>query len=231
MLPAAAPARTATRFNVCSRMSTAFLVLLTALVVALATAFWQSRRHRELARERTIRSYVFPPAVLAQFREHHPFIDEKGLHLVGRALRQFFLVHSRAKPQRVTMPSKAADALWHAFILDTQAYTRFCDQAFGAYLHHVPAQAHTSGADDEAASWLTWRLACLEENIHPARASRLPLLHAVDSKLGFPGATAYDPASFKPRSSAGSCSGGGDGGGSAGPCDGDGGGGGGCGGE
>jgi hypothetical protein len=36
------------------------------------------------------------------------------------------------------MPSRAVDEAWHEFILDSIPYTRFCNLAFGAYLHHTP---------------------------------------------------------------------------------------------
>ena len=206
-------------------MLAALVVLCVALIIAVAYAIWQSNRRLVLERERVIRSFVFPPGVIEQFRSAHPFVDVKGLQLVARALRQFFLVHSRAGSQLVSMPSKAVDALWHVFILDTKAYSLFCRQAFGAYLHHIPEQVNSTSEELESASWVTWRLACLEENINPSKASRLPLLYAIDSKLGFPGAVVYDPKSFKQPPSPGGCSGGGGGGSS----DGDGGGG--CGGE
>lgn len=206
-------------------MPTALFILLFALALALAYGFWQSKRRRELERERVIRNFVFPMGVMDQFRKDHPFVDVKGAHLVARALRQFFLIHGRSQSQLVSMPSKAADALWHAFILDTKAYSMFCRQAFGAYLHHIPEQVNTTSEELQSASWTTWRLACLEENINPSRPSRVPLLYAIDSKVGFPGAVVCDPKAFRPPSSSGGCSGGG---GSS-SCDGDGGGG--CGGE
>lgn len=206
-------------------MLAALVVLLMALGLALACAFWQSNRRLELERERVIRSHVFPPGVMESFRHSHPFLEAKNAQLVARALRQFFLIHGRAKSQRLAMPSKAADALWHAFILDTKAYAHFCQQAFGSCFHHIPEQVKATSEEHESASWISWRLACLEENINPARATRLPLLYAIDNKVGYPGAGAYNLASFKPPSSPGGCSGGGD----ASACDGDGGGG--CGGE
>jgi hypothetical protein len=39
------------------------------------------------------------------------------------------------------MPSRAVDEAWHEFILDSIAYTRFCEGAFGHYLHHTPVEA------------------------------------------------------------------------------------------
>jgi len=206
--------------------------LLAAGVVALgAFALWQRRQRVALERERRIRGWVFPARVLRQFQDDHPAMELKDAQLAARALRQFFLVHLRAGGRLVLMPSRAADALWHAFILDTRTYAAFCQSAFGTYLHHIPERAMAGRDRDGAAAWRTWRLACLEENINPDKATRLPLLYALDAKLGIEGAVRHDPASFKrPRGSDGSDGGGADG--SSG-CDGDGDGGGdggGCGG-
>ncbi|CAA0123070.1 Uncharacterised protein [BD1-7 clade bacterium] len=41
-------------------------------------------------------------------------------------------------PDVSLVPSKAVDELWHAHILDTQAYARDCQQVFGYFLHHFP---------------------------------------------------------------------------------------------
>ncbi|MCE2658665.1 MAG: glycine-rich domain-containing protein [Rubrivivax sp.] len=207
------------------------LALLLLVVSALAAfAMSEHRKRRELERERSIRAYVFPTAVLEQLVVAYPHLGPKDYHLAARALRQFFLVHLRAGSGLVTMPSKAADTLWHAFILDTQAYSDFCQEAFGAYFHHIPPQAMGNRDDNGQATWRTWRLACLEENINPDNATRLPLLFALDAKLGIPGAVEHDPGSFKrPESASGSCGGGGssgrdsdgDGGGDGGGCGGD----------
>lgn len=35
-------------------------------------------------------------------------------------------------------PLTRLDPAWHAFILHTEAYTEFCQQNFGRYLHHRP---------------------------------------------------------------------------------------------
>ncbi|WP_410589150.1 glycine-rich domain-containing protein [Amycolatopsis sp. lyj-23] len=35
-------------------------------------------------------------------------------------------------------PSPLVDLGWHAFILHTEEYTRFCDRVAGRYIHHVP---------------------------------------------------------------------------------------------
>ena len=174
---------------------TLFLLI---LLLAVAIYAWALRiEPRDFRREHHIRSFVFPAALLQSLRETYPLLEEKDTQLVARALRQFFLVHARSPNATIGMPAKVVDELWHRFILDTQAYAAFCRSAFGRFFHHVPADR--SGKGDGASSGLrrTWRLACLEENIHPQRPTRLPLLFAIDAKLAIPGATVYTLASFR----------------------------------
>jgi len=40
--------------------------------------------------------------------------------------------------ERIGMPSEAVDQIWHAFILFTEDYMRFCEEVFGFYVHHRP---------------------------------------------------------------------------------------------
>lgn len=204
-------------------MKLAFLLLTAALAGTAALAIWQHARRVAMAREHHIRSYVFPGGVLEALSKTYPQLQLKDAQLAARALRQFFLVHLRAGGRLVAMPSKVADALWHAFILDTRAYRSFCQAAFGSYLHHVPEGAAMRAADkDGAATWRTWRLACLEENINPVKATRLPLLFALDAKLNIPFAVIHHPSDFrKPASSGrggGNCGGAADDGGCGGGC-------------
>jgi hypothetical protein len=189
----------------------ALLIFLTLMVLVLAaTALWQRNRRIVLAREHSIRAFVFPTSVLQVLTKSYPHLQLKDLQLVARSLRQFFIVHARAKGAVIVMPSKVTDALWHAFILDTRAYRAFCQAAFGAYFHHIPEGAMKAQSGNSSALWLTWYLACLEENISPGNATRLPLLFAIDAKLSIPGAVAHDPASFKRPADSGGCGGGSD---------------------
>lgn len=215
--------------------SAAIAIGLGGLAVA-AAALWLHTRKRlvRLERERYIRSYVFAASLLASLNERHPQLDESGRFLVARALRQFFLVHGRADGATIGMPSKVVDDLWHAFILNTRDYERFCEKAFGKFFHHVPPEAMPKGEHAQLPLQRTWRLACLEENINPARATRLPLLFAIDRKLDIVGGLVHSIESMSsPRkSSDGGCGGGSSCGSSGDGPDGDGGcGGGGCGGD
>jgi hypothetical protein len=208
--------------------SAAIAIGLGGLAVA-AVGLWLHARKRlvRLERERYIRSYVFAGSLLASLNERHPQLDESGRFLVARALRQFFLVHGRADGATIGMPSKVVDDLWHAFILNTRDYERFCQKAFGKFFHHVPPEAMPKGEYANVPLRRTWRLACLEENINPARATRLPLLFAIDRKLDIVDGQVHSVESMAPRkSSDGGC------GGSSSSCggDNDGGGDGGCGG-
>lgn len=212
-------------------MSAALIVLAVVSGVALSAlvfAFLQIGYRRE----HSIRTYVFPRTVLDSLRETWPHLQEKDEFLVARALRQFFLVHLRARGKPVGMPSKAVDALWHAFILDTRAYHDFCRHAFGRYFHHVPAARMRTAIGADEGMRRTWYLACLEENIPPKAATRLPLLFAIDEKLRIPDAHTFVLTREGVRPEGSSCggyscggSGSGDGGGGDGGC------GGGCGGS
>lgn len=174
------------------------LVLAGAVGVGLSAIVFL-RLQRRYRREHFIRAYVFPRAVLDGLKEAYPHLDEKDVFLAARALRMFFLVHLRAQGRTVGMPSKAVDALWHAFILDTRAYQAFCRHAFGGFFHHLPAARMDGGRRAEEALYRTWRLACLEENIRPAAPTRLPLLFAIDEKLQIPDGQRFSAASFVKR--------------------------------
>jgi len=39
----------------------------------------------------------------------------------------------------VAMVSREVDAVWHTFILFTKDYAKFCQEAFGFFLHHQPS--------------------------------------------------------------------------------------------
>lgn len=47
--------------------------------------------------------------------------------------------------QVIGMPSRAVDEIWHGLILCTSRYARFCDDAYGRFLHHHPEGDHVEG--------------------------------------------------------------------------------------
>ncbi|WP_433225637.1 hypothetical protein [Actinomadura formosensis] len=50
--------------------------------------------------------------------------------------------------------SETVDAGWHAFILHSQDYERFCEENLGYYLHHVPPALGVTMGEEEIARTL-----------------------------------------------------------------------------
>ena len=148
---------------------------------------------RNARREQYIREFLLPYGLFKKLHEKRPAVDSKHHPLVARALRQFFLCHLKSGRKFVSMPSQIVDDLWHEFILYTRHYQRFCKKAFGSYMHHTPAVELGHGDTDDIGLRRTWRYACLEENINPKAPARLPLLFAIDEKLGIADGFRYLP--------------------------------------
>ena len=144
-------------------------------------------------REKYVREFVLPNGLFKKLQEKRPGVDPKHYPLVARALRQFFLCHLKSGRKFVSMPSQIVDELWHEFILYTRNYQHFCNKAFGGYLHHMPAVTLGRSQGDDVGLRRAWRYACLEENINPKAPSRLPLLFAIDAKLGIEEGFRYLP--------------------------------------
>ena len=158
------------------------IVLVIALIlVVLFGVVWSWRL--ALARAEYIRTFMFPPGLLEKLATQRPELDAKDRQLVARALRQFFIAYLKSGRKFVSMPSQVVDELWHDFILYTQHYDRFCQKAFGNFLHHSPAVVLGAHRQNNSGIRRVWWYACLDENINPRKATRLPLLFAIDAKL------------------------------------------------
>jgi hypothetical protein len=162
----------------------AVVVVAAALLVAWAGS----------ERRRAIRETPLPRGVRRRVAAAEPGWSAKDLDLVERGFRQFFLACARSGRRRVAMPSRAVDAYWHAFLLDTRAYAGWCARTLGRFLHHVPAERMGDDAAVNDALRRCWVHACREESIDPRRPTRLPLLFALDAKLGVAGGIAYVPS-------------------------------------
>jgi hypothetical protein len=65
----------------------------------------------------------------------------KGFHpLLAEQEYRTFLTLYQQNPGKSVSPTPAADAFWHAHILDTLKYHRDCLALFGSFLHHVPGK-------------------------------------------------------------------------------------------
>jgi hypothetical protein len=168
----------------------ALLIVLAVLGLGIFLV-WQ--RNRRLEREKFIRRYAFPKGLLDRLAKRQPGLDLSQRTLVSRGLRQFFLAYLNSGRQFVSMPSQVVDDLWHEFILYTKAYEAFCKQAFGQFLHHTPAVVLSPDKHNNEGLRRVWWHTCKEENINPRQAVRLPLLFALDAKLGISGGFRYTP--------------------------------------
>jgi hypothetical protein len=180
------------------------IIGLSALCAFLYRAWLNYRR------EEFIRNYRWPAGLLERLEKHHADFGRKDSALVSRGLRQFFLAYLRSGQKFVSMPSQIADDLWHEFILYTREYQAFCSKAFGGFLHHTPAVVLSANRKNNEGLRRVWWQCCREENIDPARPSRLPLLFALDAKYRIAGGFIYQPQCEQLRqggSGAGYCGG------------------------
>lgn len=159
-----------------------FLLFASLALAVLVVVLW--RRQAALQRDHYIREFTLPAGLLDRLAKRRPEFSLKDRVLVARALRQFFLVYLHSGRRFVAMPSQAADDLWHEFILYTKNYDAFCRKAFGGFLHHTPAVVLGADRRNNEGLRRAWWYACREENIDPRRPARLPLLFALDAKLG-----------------------------------------------
>jgi len=172
----------------------AIIIGMVVAVVLLLVAGNALASYKRLRRAEFIRRYPWPRGLLDELAQHHPGFTRKETALVSEGLRQFFLAYLNSGRREVAMPSQVADDLWHEFILHTRDYGRFCNQAFGRFLHHTPAIVLREGARrDNSALRRVWWQCCRDENIDPARPTRLPLLFALDTKLKIANGFVYTP--------------------------------------
>lgn len=147
-----------------------------ALVLVHVWGRWQH--------EKAVREAALPQFLKRKLREIYPHLSGKDVDLVERGLRQFFFACLRSKKQYVAMPSQVVDVMWHEFILHTRAYQNWCQLALGWFLHHTPALALGAQAKNNDGLRRAWYWACRDEAINPNAPTRLPLLFALDAKLG-----------------------------------------------
>lgn len=165
------------------------LIAAFAASIAVAVVLWA--RYNVLRREAFIRNVELPRGLFDKLRARHPHMTVKDCQLVAHGLRQFFLAYLKSGRKLVSMPSQVVDDLWHEFILYTRNYENFCRKAFGRFLHHTPAEVLSSNRRKNEGLRRCWWFVCREENINPRAATRLPLLFALDAKLGIPGGYSY----------------------------------------
>jgi hypothetical protein len=63
--------------------------------------------------------------------------SENQLQVVEQEYRRFLALHLMY-PEMAVVPCHLVDEMWHAHILDTQAYADDRERVFGFFLHHFP---------------------------------------------------------------------------------------------
>jgi hypothetical protein len=119
--------------------------------------------------EAYILAYDFPPHIKRRVQRRHPDLSDGEWKLVEQGLREWFVGCAWRGRTVLGMPSRVVDDAWHEFILDSVAYTAFCNAAFGGYLHHTPDEAmSTSMADalgDTVRAWDRSDMGASEESV------------------------------------------------------------------
>jgi hypothetical protein len=173
-----------------------FLGILALVLGVIALALLIGRLQR-WHRQRIIARYDFGSAAALALRQKHPGLSSEERDLAWTALRQYFQICQRAGRRRMPMPSRLADDAWHCLILDTRRYAAFCQTAFGRFLHHVPQQGEErlTPPRRRVEGNPAWRLG---RGFLPLfGATQLPLLFALDEKIGLAEGFSYhtpDPA-------------------------------------
>lgn len=165
------------------------------VLIGLAVLLFRLGQKR-LKRQRLdyITQFQFPLGLRDKLARRRPGLSENQLNQVEEALKQYFRAHLNSGYQFVSMPSQLADDLWHEFILYTRNYQLFCKHAFGRFFHHTPAVVLTSGQRrSNTGLRRVWWHCCLEENINPRKADRLPLLFALDGEFNLADGFRYAP--------------------------------------
>ena len=166
---------------------------LAAAVATCALAAVALRAWEHSLRRRCVREARLPTFLAEKLMAKHPELTRREAELVLHGLRQFFLAHLRSGFKFVAMPSRVVDDAWHEFILHTRGYQAWCAVAFGKLLHHTPAEVLGRNPQRNDGLRRTWYWACKEEGINPRQPSRLPLLFALDKKLGIADGFSYVP--------------------------------------
>ncbi len=84
--------------------------------------------------------YRAPFVVEKLVRDHVVDSVDEGEDLFREMLRYLVLAESD-RPTSWKMYSTRVDEAWHQFVLFTVKYTEFCNDYFGGYRHHAPANA------------------------------------------------------------------------------------------
>jgi hypothetical protein len=171
--------------------------IIAGMIALVAYAITAHARRNAATRKRAefIQRYAFPAELRNRLQAGTDLpLEQSGRVLEG--LRQYFLacLAAQRKPiaKEVGMPSKAVDAAWHEFIVLTKEYAKFCEQAFGKYLHHTPKAMMDTPTQAAVANTLHQLRNPALTPAGWAMVGTVPLLFAIDRELGFKDGHMYD---------------------------------------
>ena len=159
------------------------IVISIIIFILLAGLLYLYRIKRQWRQLDHIKTYSFPTSIRDKLLKKHPQLTPDQMHLVFRALRDYFYMCNQANRRMVAMPSQVVDDAWHEFILFTRAYKLFCSRGLGRFLHHTPTEAMSSPTIAQEGIKRAWRLACAKEKINPRSPEKLPLIFEIDTRL------------------------------------------------
>lgn len=78
------------------------------------------------------------PGVPARIAKKLEISIEEAEELFVETLKYLYACRQARKVKIPISPSLVLDEGWHAFILFTKEYARFCEECVGEFIHHVP---------------------------------------------------------------------------------------------
>ncbi|RYE79994.1 MAG: hypothetical protein EOO80_05015 [Oxalobacteraceae bacterium] len=151
---------------------------------------WRARQARANSRYQPQLADL-PPALEPYWRHSAPHeyqgipTDAFFFARAAEGLMHFFDAVT-ASGKACTLPSVAADSVWHAWLrLDAAGLARFCQRHFGAAVPHVERSGLGSGA------LLNTFAACHALDCGMPHKPQLPSLFSLDTRLGMRGGHGY----------------------------------------
>ena len=169
------------------------VVLIIFVFVLFFGYLTKTARSPKMVHGNFINSYQFPVSLEQKLIEQYSHLSEQQAQEIIEGLRTYFQICNLAQDEskEVAMPSRAVDSAWHEFILHTKLYAEFCEQAFGRFMHHSPAQGMLTQTDAQLAMKHTFKQACIMFSISYKTPAKLPPIFALDRRLKIPQGFVY----------------------------------------
>lgn len=152
-----------------------------ALIILLG-GFLALRQREQRKQEFFIDNYKFPYGVENMLKEIYQHLSDEDIQIVLEGLKEYFKLYVVSSRRVIVIPSRLIDRAWFEFMQSEQEYNKFCQQAFGFFLHHSPLVKIQKNVTDNDLKAL-WTLACDREGIDPNNPNKLPLIFSLDTQF------------------------------------------------